>query len=184
MPIVLASEFNPRLVLWATILPLCAVTALDMGYAKPKKRRERQAKLKELREVHAEFIATQKKEAQEAIDLLRESTDRKTSLEQEKDGLVIIEAVYGNLQAAPELGLFTDVTIPVQALVNNSQLSMPGGHSKVSCLDLSPPIGSIPLLLVDQMISNDFLKKNPHVFYRTISWAFMTHAWARRSSSG
>lgn len=144
MPIVLASEFNPRLVLWATILPLCAVTALDMGYAKPKKRRERQAKLKELREVHAEFIATQKKEAQEAIELLRESTNRKTLLEQDCDGLVIIEAVYGNLQAALELGLVTDVTIPVQALVNNSQLSMPGGHSKVSCRSfVAQPVGSI-----------------------------------------
>ncbi|KAG0050720.1 hypothetical protein BGZ83_004504 [Gryganskiella cystojenkinii] len=139
MPIILSAEFNPRLVLWATVLPICAITALDMGYVKPKRRRQRQEKLKELRQVHAEFIATQKKEAQEAIDLLRESTDRKRQYEQDRDGLVIIEAVYGNLQAAPELDLVADVTIPVQALVNNSQLSMPGGHSKNHILGFFDP---------------------------------------------
>lgn len=134
IPIVLAAEFNPKLAFWATVVPICAVTALDIGYVKPKRRKERAEKIQELRAVHADFIANQKKEAQEAVDLLRESTDRKTRQEQEKDGLVILEATYGNLNAAPELGLVADVTIAVQALVNNSQLTMPGGHSKVTLL--------------------------------------------------
>ena len=62
---------------------------------------------------------------------MRESTAHKTRQEQEKDGLVVVEALYGNLSAASELGLVADVTIAVQALVNNSQLNMPAGHSKV-----------------------------------------------------
>ncbi|KAI7817740.1 hypothetical protein BC939DRAFT_402258 [Gamsiella multidivaricata] len=131
VPIVLSAQFNPKLAFWAVVAPICAVTALDVAYVKPKRSRERAQKIQELRKAHAEFIAAQKKEAEEAIELLRESTMRKTRQEQEKDGLVIVEAVYGNLNAAPELGLVTDVTIAVQALVNNSQLTMPGGHSKV-----------------------------------------------------
>lgn len=134
IPIVLAAEFNPKLAFWATVVPICAVTALDIGYVKPKRRKERAEKIQVLRTVHADFIANQKKEAQEAVELLRESTDRKTRQEKDKDGLVILEATYGNLNAAPELGLTADVTIAVQALVNNSQLTMPGGHSKVTLL--------------------------------------------------
>ncbi|KAI1315551.1 hypothetical protein EDD11_000624 [Mortierella claussenii] len=139
VPIVLAAEFNPKLAFWATAVPICAVTALDMGYVKPKRRRERAAKVLELRKVHQDFIATQKKEAEEAMELLRESTVRKMKQEQEKDGLVVLEAHYGNLSAAPELGLVADVTIAVQALVNNSQLTMPAGHSKTHILGFYDP---------------------------------------------
>ncbi|KAF9389291.1 hypothetical protein CPB97_011651 [Podila verticillata] len=135
IPIVLSAEFNPKLAFWAAVVPICAVTALDMGYVKPKRRRQRAEKIQELRKVHADFIARQKKEAEEAIELLRESTGRKTKQEKDKDGLVIIEALYGNLNA----GLVADVTVAVQALVNDSQLSMPGGHSKNHILGFYDP---------------------------------------------
>ncbi|KAI8358030.1 hypothetical protein B0O80DRAFT_383103 [Mortierella sp. GBAus27b] len=132
VPIILSGQFNPRIAFLATIAPLCAVTALDVAYVKPKRRRERAERIKELRTVHADFIATQKKEADEAIELMRGLTTEKTQQEQEKDGLVIVEAWYGNLNAEPELGLVADVTVAVRALVNNSQLIMPAGHSKVT----------------------------------------------------
>ncbi|KAF8981304.1 hypothetical protein BGZ46_002979 [Entomortierella lignicola] len=139
IPIVLAADFNPKLAFWATVVPICAVSALDIGYVKPKRKRERAEKIQELRKVHADFIATQKKEADEAIELLRETTMRKMRQEQAKDGLIIVEAFYGNLNAAPELGLVADVTIPVQALVNNSQLIMPAGHSKTHIMGFYDP---------------------------------------------
>ncbi|KAF9173361.1 hypothetical protein BGX21_008636 [Mortierella sp. AD011] len=139
IPIVLAAEFNPKLAFWATVVPICVVTALDIGYVKPKRRKERAEKIQELRKVHADFIATQKKEAEEAVELLSESTMHKMRQEQEKDGLVILEAFYGNLNAAPELGLVVDVKIPVQALVNNSQLIMPAGHSKTHIMGFYDP---------------------------------------------
>ncbi|KAF9914047.1 hypothetical protein BX616_009084, partial [Lobosporangium transversale] len=126
IPILLSSDFSPRFVFWTAVAPICALAALDLGYIKPKKRRERAQKLQELRRVHAEFIENQKREAEEALNLLKESTARKAKQEQDKGGLVIIEAVYGNLGA----GLVAEVTIAVQALVNNSQLVLPGGHSK------------------------------------------------------
>lgn len=128
VPIMLSNEYSPKFAFWAAVVPFCTLAALDLGYVKPKRRRERAQKLQELRHVHAEFIANQKKEAEEAVNLLKDSTARKTKQEQEKDGLVVVEAVYGNLNA----GIIADVTIAVQALVNNSQLLMPGGHSKVT----------------------------------------------------
>ncbi|KAG0319904.1 hypothetical protein BGZ99_004844 [Dissophora globulifera] len=139
IPIALSAEFNPRLAFWATVVPICAVTALDVGYVKPKRKRERAEKILELRKVHADFIATQKREAEEAIELLRETTIRKMQQEASKDGLVIVEALFGNLNAAPELGLVADVTVAVQALVNNSQLTMPAGHSKTHILGFYDP---------------------------------------------
>ncbi|KAG0251486.1 hypothetical protein BG011_007584 [Mortierella polycephala] len=135
VPIMLSSEFKPRFAFWTAVAPICAIAALDLGYIKPKRRRERAERLKEHRKIHAEFIANQMKEAEEAIHLLRDSTARKTKQEQDKDGLVIIEAVYGNLNA----GLVADVTIPIQALVDNSQLIMPGGHSKNHILGFYDP---------------------------------------------
>ncbi|KAI1316026.1 hypothetical protein EDD11_010489 [Mortierella claussenii] len=135
IPILLSSEVKPKFVFWTTVAPVCAMAALNIGYIKPKRRRERAEKLQELRRVHAEFIANQRKEAEESISLLRESTARKAKQEQDKDGLVILEALYGNLNA----GLVADVTIPVQALVNNSQLALPGGHSKNHILGFYDP---------------------------------------------
>ncbi|KAG0216328.1 hypothetical protein BGX33_000213 [Mortierella sp. NVP41] len=135
VPIMLSNDYSHKFAFWSAVVPICALAALDLGYVKPKRRRERAQKLQHLRQVHAEFIANQKKEAEEAVSLLKDSTARKTKQEQEKGGLVVIEAVYGNLNA----GLVADVTIAVQALVNNSQLFMPGGHSKNHVLGFYDP---------------------------------------------
>ncbi|KAF9919751.1 hypothetical protein FBU30_010595, partial [Linnemannia zychae] len=135
LPIMLSNEFSPKFAFWSVVVPICTITAVDFGYVKPKKRRERAQKLQELRKVHAEFIANQRKEAEEAINLLRDTTARKTRQEQEKNGLVIVEAAYGNLSA----GITADVTVAVQALVDNSQLVMPGGHSKNHILGFYDP---------------------------------------------
>ncbi|KAI8348676.1 hypothetical protein B0O80DRAFT_462011 [Mortierella sp. GBAus27b] len=135
VPILLSTNFKAKFAFWAAIVPMCALAALDFGVIKPRNRRQRANKLRELREVHSEFIANQRKEAEEAIRLLRDSTARKVKQEQDKDGLVIIEATYGNLNA----GIVTDVTIAVQALVHNSQLVMPGGHSKNHILGFYDP---------------------------------------------
>ncbi|KAF9433002.1 hypothetical protein BGZ76_010017 [Entomortierella beljakovae] len=145
VPILLSTEFNPRFAFWTVVAPVCAIAALDFGYIKPKKRRERAEKLSEFRKLHAEFIANQRKEAEEAINLLRDSTARKVKQEQSKDGLIVIEAIYGNISA----GLVADVTVAVQALVNNSQLVLPGGHSKNHILGFYDPcLGEKKLLKI------------------------------------
>ena len=47
-------------------------------------------------------------------------------------GLIIQDATYGASEIDGDAsGFFVDVTIPLQALVINSQLHIPGGHTKV-----------------------------------------------------
>ena len=62
-------------------------------------------------------------------------------------GLVIVDARYGPKAYDDETaeGLDVDVTVPLQALVNNSQLCVPGGRSKVSVLE--PRFCSVSLFL-------------------------------------
>lgn len=56
-------------------------------------------------------------------------------------GLVILEGSYGAaVQDEHTEGLEIDVTIPLQALVNGSQLYIPGRRSKVSCIYMSEGI--------------------------------------------
>ncbi|KAF9963438.1 hypothetical protein BGZ65_003394 [Modicella reniformis] len=135
IPILLSSDFSTKFAFWAGLAPLCALAILDFGVIKPRGRRQRAEKLRELRKIHGEFIAEQRKEAEESIRLLRDTTGRKMKQEQDKDGLVIVEASYGNLNA----GIVANVTVAVQALVNNSQLAMPGGHSKTHILGFYDP---------------------------------------------
>jgi DnaJ family protein C protein 11 len=67
-----------------------------------------------------------KQEADEAVILIREATEKKKEEEEAKQGLVIIKALYGKLEEMNfENSTFViDVTIPVQFLVNSSQLHL------------------------------------------------------------
>jgi DnaJ homolog subfamily C member 11 len=83
------------------------------------------------------LISARKREAEESQRLLRPTVERKVASERAKDGLIIVEALYGNLRALRD-GLTEknveevfDVTVAVQALVHDSQLVIPGGRSKV-----------------------------------------------------
>jgi DnaJ family protein C protein 11 len=60
--------------------------------------------------------------------ILTDSASRKMKAEEAKQGLVIIEARYG----AKDGDDMIDVTVAIQALVNDSKLTIPGGHAKVS----------------------------------------------------
>lgn len=61
---------------------------------------------------------------------MQETSIRKMELENEKNGLVISEAMYGTFGATESENCRIDVTIPVQYMVNGSQLHISGGHSK------------------------------------------------------
>ena len=51
-----------------------------------------------------------------------------------RPGLIILEATYCPIEKDDRVSDLTqDVTIPVQALVRNSQLLIPGNQSKVRC---------------------------------------------------
>lgn len=86
-------------------------------------------KIQELRQEHAEYLENRKQEALEAQTLMTDIAERKRKDEEIKsDGLVITRALYGNMDKEDEM---IDVTLVIQTLVNDSRLTIPGGHSKV-----------------------------------------------------
>ncbi|CAG8442147.1 2692_t:CDS:10 [Ambispora gerdemannii] len=144
VPILLSSDFDSSLVLWGSLVPFATVYAIDQLILKPRRKKKKAEKLAALREHHAEFIASQKREAEETIRLLKPSIERKVEIERAKEGLVILEAYYGNFKqtsgvSALDNQFIVDVTIPVQALVNDSQMTIPGGRSKSSIMGFYDP---------------------------------------------
>ncbi|RIB26502.1 hypothetical protein C2G38_2012505 [Gigaspora rosea] len=141
IPIHVSSEYNFKIALWGTLLPVITIVAVEQTILRPRRKKKAAEKLAILRERHAEFISTRKREAEEAIRLLQPSVERKVEAEMTKDnGLIILEAWYGNFAHIKEAstenqyGDVFDVKIPIQALVFESQLIIPGGYSKVNFL--------------------------------------------------
>ncbi|KAJ3300834.1 hypothetical protein HK104_000027 [Borealophlyctis nickersoniae] len=171
VPIILSPELDFKLAVWATVLPVCASVALNQFYFGPKRRRQLAQRLEEVRAENAELLAKRKNEAEEAVQLMKDSVLRKAEAEESRNGLVIVRALYGKLPDShlntllPLGGIrdmfnqsqrslasellqavgsevsteYADVTIAVQALVNNSQLHISGGHSKSSIIGFYDP---------------------------------------------
>lgn len=57
-------------------------------------------KVKFLRETHKEILEQRKRDAEEAVEVMKTSLQNKITMEMEKDGLVVLEALYGKLPAA------------------------------------------------------------------------------------
>lgn len=94
----------------------------------------------------------QRQEAENAIRLMDSTVRRKRALEEKRSGtclalniaqgkpnsiagLIIVEANYGRLDEADRM---IDVAIPMQYLVEDSQLVIPEGTTKVKCLTRLP----------------------------------------------
>ena len=100
----------------------------------------------ELRSENAAILEEQKQAAAEAKELLAEQVARRLKVETEKDGLIILEARYGPIDA-PDAGI--DVALPLQALVLNSQLIIPANRSKAGLVGFyDPSVGSRKELMV------------------------------------
>ena len=116
-------------------------------------------RVRELRSEHLDYIAQKKSEAQGAIVVMERQTALKTAEERERKGaspraklahqksmtipplgLIILSADYGLASSFTDRGkreqaddeeVVIDVTIPVQALVQDSRLYIPSRRSKV-----------------------------------------------------
>ncbi|KDQ10263.1 hypothetical protein BOTBODRAFT_36373 [Botryobasidium botryosum FD-172 SS1] len=136
LPIVLSSQANPKLALFATVIPALGFIALERYIQIPARRGSK--RYARLREQYAELIAERKREAEEVVVLMREQVARKVEAEQVKNGLIILEATYGASSPNHDIERL-DVTTPVQALVSSSQLAIPGGRSKSGLLGFYDP---------------------------------------------
>ncbi|CAG8588809.1 7182_t:CDS:2, partial [Paraglomus brasilianum] len=145
IPFIISPDLDLKLVFWLTAIPLATTIVLDQVILKPRRKKKRADKLAAIREYHADLISTRKREAEESQRLLRPTVERKIASEREKDGLIIVEALYGNLRILNDgitkenEGEVFDVTVAVQALVHDSQLVIPGGRSKSSIMGFYDP---------------------------------------------
>ncbi|KAI8646159.1 hypothetical protein BD408DRAFT_337490 [Parasitella parasitica] len=138
LPIILASEFDLRLAFFGAVIPASAAVALDQLVLKPRRKKLIREKINELKEEHSEYLANRKQEALDAQTLMMDIADRKKKQEEKKtNGLVIVKAWYGHLENlddendSDDADGVIDVTTVIQTLVNESRLTIPGGHSKV-----------------------------------------------------
>ena len=113
-------------------------------------------KLQRLRERNADFLRERRRQAEDAVRLMSDFVARKREAEELKNGLVIVQAVYGDPKCVAmaasghpvQSPLVLDVTIPVQYLVGNSQLHIQSG-SKSGLLGFDDPcLGDEKHLLV------------------------------------
>ncbi|THH30988.1 hypothetical protein EUX98_g3177 [Antrodiella citrinella] len=133
LPMIVSHEYDLNVAFWTILVP---TTTLAIAYnlvlrpLEHKRRMEffRQAR-RELRNAQSDLV----RQTEETISLLQDVAKRHMQAETAVDGLVIIEGTYGvTVRDEYTEGLEVDVTIPLQALVNKSQLYIPGKRSKSS----------------------------------------------------
>ncbi|KAK8854909.1 hypothetical protein IAR55_003648 [Kwoniella newhampshirensis] len=148
IPILLAERLEPTVFVLSALLPAVGYAGLYRYYLLPKKKERLRERVKELREENKEFIAQRKVEALDAIALMERSVAQKVVQERERNGLIIISAHYGLASSFTPRGIKSsekedeeciDVTIPVQALVQDGKLYIPGGKGKFNLLGFWDP---------------------------------------------
>ncbi|KAJ7207084.1 hypothetical protein GGX14DRAFT_366794, partial [Mycena pura] len=140
VPILLSEQHDSMLALWTAAMPSALCVSLYCLRAKSlRRKRLRYAQLLRgrsfvepltgTREIRATLRALEpnspaRRDAEAIISFLRDKA---------RDCLVIVEATYGAIETADrDLGLFWDITIPLQTLVRGSQVYIPGRHPKCS----------------------------------------------------
>ncbi|KAI9359567.1 hypothetical protein DFJ73DRAFT_107912 [Zopfochytrium polystomum] len=159
IPLLLTPVLDLQMAVLATMIPVASLVASELLVLQPRRKRKTAMRLAQIRADNAEILLERKNAALEAQNLMREQVVRKRESEDAKNGLVIVEAVYGRLpesdvervvelsrsaaqESASSAGSeedravgsedqpWVDVTLPVQGLVSGSQLHISGGHSK------------------------------------------------------
>ncbi|KAJ3355419.1 hypothetical protein HDU83_003396 [Entophlyctis luteolus] len=97
LPIALSPDLDVTVAIFATFIPLCVALALDFTVFQPDRRAKLAARIEKLRSDNAAAIKQRKQEALSAIQLMSQQVARKQEVEEQKNGLVIVEALYGKL---------------------------------------------------------------------------------------
>ncbi|KAJ7695448.1 hypothetical protein B0H17DRAFT_433151 [Mycena rosella] len=131
VPILLSEQHNSLIALWATAVPSVLFVSVYRIRVINQRRRRLRAIRSALRALEPDSPSRQNAEA--VISFLKDKAKGCREAEVAKTGLVIVAAIYAAMETVDrELGLSWDVTIPLQALVRNSQLYISGRHPKPS----------------------------------------------------
>lgn len=147
VPILLSQAASPTAAICAVAVPGISIAALQHYYLEPVRRRRIARRLRDLRDELRDTTASRRSAALSAMEVMREQAERKRITEEEKGGLVILDAVYqgtGSYVTDEEAEQsLLNVTVVLQALVTSatsargrnafsrdSSLTIPGGRSK------------------------------------------------------
>lgn len=114
----------------ALVLPWATYCAVEFGYLRPRERKKRRRLIAKKQRRLRGLIPQKKAESALAVQLMTEQVQRRQAKEKAQNGLVIARAEYGYLYSSPkrvkghdpEDYEVIDVTVPVAALVDRSQL--------------------------------------------------------------
>lgn len=112
---------------FGTISPALILCGLKLLSYAPILRRQKMHELAELKEERKKEMFERKKQAESVADLMKETAEKISSLEETRQGLVILEAWYGCLFSTSPFDPLAppkviDVTVPLQAAVQDSKL--------------------------------------------------------------
>lgn len=113
-----------RSVVYGVLLPYVAYHTARAVFRRPL---ARLARLFDESVLEEQVDESKKEDAQRVTNLMRPTAERVARLESQRHGLVIVEAKYGQMEGESRLyplpgDRLVDVTVPLQALVNDSQL--------------------------------------------------------------
>jgi DnaJ family protein C protein 11 len=121
----------------AVLIPWVAYCALEFGFIRPRDRKNRRRVVARRQKVLKKLIPNKRAESLQAIELMAEQVRRRQAKEERQDGLFITKAEYGHYSSMKKGSHpvtedeVADVTIPVAALVDRSQLVIPKNMVKV-----------------------------------------------------
>eukprot|EP01135_Chromosphaera_perkinsii_P009513 Nk52_evm3s1779 gene=Nk52_evmTU3s1779 len=116
--------------IYTTVVPIALVALVYKFMVLPWKLRRKQEEIDSLREKNKTLTEMKRNEAKAAVRLMKETLERKIAAEEQRNGLIIVQALYGNLSAGGRPGrninqaTVIDVTIPIQCLVKDSKLQL------------------------------------------------------------
>lgn len=121
----------------AITVPWLTYSAVEFGLLRPRERRRQRRRIAQRRKELKKSIPKRREESRQTVELMTEQVRRRQSREEAKGGLVINKAEFGYIptnEKAKDNAEVIEVTIPVAALVDHSQLTIPRETVKVSLI--------------------------------------------------
>lgn len=124
-PIHLCEDVLPSPIFYGTVAPLVAWVLVRRLVVEPYIQQQKAKDIERHRAMHHAQMLTRRREAEIAVDLMKETFRRNVEDEEGRKGLIIMRAIYGrwiDLAQRDLTDAITDVTIPLQCLVKDSKL--------------------------------------------------------------
>jgi len=130
----LSDELTVSPVFYGTVVPLLTWAAISRLVIAPYVRQQERQEADKRRQSNRERTAARRREAESAVNLMRETVARNRQAEELRRGLIITAAWYGRIvhassgdQSESAGDEVIDVTIPLQCLVKDSKLILQEG---------------------------------------------------------